>query len=97
MKRVEIVINQALEIDVVEALEEMGYGENFTYFLQVKGRGTEGRREGSSIWPEENNLFLIFMNDDEAYEMLHRVRRMKEKFPTEGIHCYISEGPEDMI
>lgn len=97
MKRVEIVINQALEIDIIEALEEMGYGGNFTYFHHVKGRGTEGRREGSPIWPEENNLFLIFMNDDEAFEMLQNVKKIKELFPTEGTHCYISEGPKDMI
>jgi nitrogen regulatory protein PII len=97
MKRVEIIINQALEIDVIEALEDMGYGKNFTYFHHVKGRGTEGRREGSSIWPEENNLFLIFMSDEEANEMLSRMKKIKAEFPTEGTHCYISEGPADMI
>lgn len=97
MKRVEIIINQALEMDVVEALEALGYGENFTFFFHVGGRGTQGRREGSSIWPEENILFLIFMKDSEALEMLNRVKDIKDKFPSEGTHCYVSEGPIEYI
>lgn len=97
MKRVEIVINQALEIDVIEILEELEYGKSFTYFHHVYGRGNEGQREGSAVWPEENNLFLIFMDDNSAESVISEMKKLKERHPTEGTHCYISEGPLDMI
>ena len=93
MKRLEIIANQAVEEDIIEALESVGYGESFTYLHPVYGRGKRGRREGSAVWPETNVMFLVYLDARTAEAFLARLRILKEKFPAEGIKCWLSEGP----
>ncbi len=97
MKRLEIIANQAIEEDIIEALETVGHGESFTYFHPVFGRGRKGRREGSAVWPETNVMFLVYVKKKTAEEFLELMRGIKEKFPEEGIKCWIGEGPQESL
>ncbi len=92
MKKIEIVANQAVEEDIVELLTELGYGESFTYQHPVFGRGKRGRREGSAIWPETNVMFLLYFDGSDVDSFLKSFRELKNRFPEEGIKCWIGDG-----
>lgn len=85
MKRIEIVVNQAVEEEVIQLLTDHGHGESFTYTHPVFGRGGSGRREGSAVWPETNSLFVVYTNDEVGDAVLAGVDHLKERFPKEGI------------
>jgi len=97
VKRLEIIANQAIEEDIIELLEQAGYGESFTYLHPVYGRGRKGRREGSAVWPETNVMFLIYIDSDHASEIMKRMGELKKRFPQEGIKCWLGEGPRETI
>ncbi|MDC7218390.1 MAG: hypothetical protein PQJ59_00510 [Spirochaetales bacterium] len=97
MKRLEIIANKAVEEDIIAVLEECGYGESFTYFHPVFGRGKKGRREGSAIWPESNVMFLIYIETGHGPTILERMKVLKEEFPQEGIKCWLGQGPEQTV
>jgi hypothetical protein len=88
MKRIEIVVNQAVEEEVIELLTDEGHGDAFTYTHPVYGRGGSGRREGSAVWPETNSLFVVYTNDDTGKNLLAGVKHLKTRFPKEGIKAW---------
>ena len=98
MIRVEIICNQSIEEDIIEVLESHGLGENFTCLYPVFGRGRHGRREGSPVWPEENVIFLLFVEDDFRLDtLLENLEVVKRKFTDEGLRCYVERGVERLI
>ncbi len=97
MKRLEIIANQAVEDDIIEVLASAGYGESFTYFHPVYGRGKKGRREGSAVWPETNVMFLVYIDHDRVDAILSGIRKLKEEFSQEGIKCWLGEGPQERV
>ena len=97
MTRLEIIANQAIEEDIIEALKQHGYGENFTYLAPVSGRGRHGRREGSAVWPEENVLFIVVIEDDQMAALVDALRKVKADFSGEGFRCYIQQNVEKLI
>jgi len=97
MKRLEIIVNQSIEDEVVFLLESLHYGEAFTHFSSVFGRGNSGRREGTGVWPERNSLYLVFIQDQEVGLFLNEILRIKEEFSDEGIRCIISGGVEETL
>ena len=90
MKKLEIISNQSIEEDIIGVFERCGYGENFTCTAPVLGRGRHGRREGSAIWPEENAIFTVYVEDEELEGLLTDLKKLKEGFPEEGFRCYVS-------
>ena len=97
MKRLEIIANQAIEEDIIEELEAVGHGERFTYFHPVFGRGKNGRREGSAVWPETNVMFLVYLDADAAHAFMDRLKALKRRFPAEGIKCWLGDGPQESV
>ncbi len=97
MKRVEIFINQSIAEDLRERLDAAGLIDSFTRWNPVYGTGNSGPREGSSVWPETNSGFLLFTAKERLEELRSIIRALKEEFPDEGLKCFISEGPEEII
>ncbi|WP_028974180.1 PG0541 family transporter-associated protein [Spirochaeta cellobiosiphila] len=97
MKRLEIIANQAVEEDIISLLEQAGYDESFTYIHPVYGRGKKGRREGSAVWPETNVMFFIYLDKGNEKMILEGIKQIKEKFPEEGIKCWMGEGPQTSL
>jgi len=95
--RMEIITNQAIEEDIITLLELHGFGESFTCTRPVYGRGRHGRREGSAVWPEENVIFLIYMEDDRVETLLPDLKRLKGAFSDEGLRCYVQRGAERLV
>ena len=97
MKRLEIIANQAIEEDIIEELEAIGYGDSFTWFHPVFGRGKQGRREGSAVWPETNVMFLVYLDNETADAFMDRLKKLKKTFPSEGIKYWLGDGPRETV
>ncbi len=97
MKRVEIFINQSIADDLKERLDAAGLLDSFTRWNPVFGTGNSGPREGTSIWPETNSGFLLFTKKERVDELRSIIKALKSEFPDEGLKCFISEGPIEII
>ena len=89
MVRVEIIANNSVEENLLQALKEYGVGKYYTKYPGVFGVGTSGPRMGDAIWPEENFSLVIWCEDNEAQGIQHAVDSVKEIFPEEGIKMFM--------
>lgn len=97
MKRVEIFINQSIAEDLQERLENAGILEACTRWTPVYGTGHAGPREGTAIWPETNSGYLIFIEEGQLDILRCIIQTLKTSHPEEGLKCFISEGPQEII
>ncbi len=95
MKRIEIITNHAISADMLEELERLELAGSYTYIPKVHGRGSKGTRLGSALWPEENCIYLLFVEDGEVPAVKKAVKNIKARFPNEGTKCYITPVEED--
>ncbi len=93
MTRVEIIANQALEEQLIEIMPVREGGHPcYTMIHQVDGSGYSGWCMGNSVWPEENILFILYVND-EKLEILHKdITALREKYPILGLACFEQSG-----
>ncbi len=90
MKRVEIITNLSISVDLLEELELRGLANGYTLIPKVHGRGNKGTRLGSPLWPEENCMYLLYLEDDAVTGVKEAIKKIKKKFPNEGTKCFIS-------
>jgi hypothetical protein len=96
MIRVEIIANQSVEENILDALKDEGAGKYYTKYPVIYGVGSAGPRMGDAIWPEENFALVIWCEEEEARGISRAVGRVKERFPDEGIKLFglPENGPE---
>jgi hypothetical protein len=88
MIRVEIIANQSVEENILEALAKEGAGKFYTKFPNIYGVGSSGPRMGDPVWPEENFALVIWCEKEEALAIQRAIREVKKKFPGEGIKLF---------
>jgi len=88
MIRVEIVANRSVEENILEALAKEGVAKFYTKIPNVLGVGACGPRMGDAVWPEENFALIVWCEQDEADGIERAIKRVKEKFPGEGIKLF---------
>lgn len=89
MKMVMVVYNEAIDIEVMEVLENCAL-KNYTQIKGVYGRGrTSGTHLGNDIWPGRNNLLYIVCEEEEAKELFSSLKELKKKLGKEGIKAFI--------
>ena len=89
LKMVMVAYNEALEDDVMEALQAAGM-VNYTAFAGVYGKGrTSGIHRGDDTWPGLNNLLLAVVPEDVALRMLEAVRRLRTTLGSEGVKAFV--------
>lgn len=88
MIRVEIIANQSVEENILEALKFAGAGKHYTKFPNILGVGSTGPRMGDSIWPEENFSLVIWCDEEEGRKIERAVADVKKIFPGEGIKVF---------
>jgi len=88
MIRVEIIANNSVEENVLEALAKEQVGKFYTKISGVLGVGSAGPRMGDAVWPEENFSLVIWCEEDEARGIQRAIVNVKEKFPGEGIKLF---------
>lgn len=88
MMRTEIILNRAVEEDLLEEFHEANVAVRHTRIPGVHGVGSSGERRGDHVWPEENVLFLIYGDRESAERLVSAVRKLKARFPNEGIRLF---------
>jgi hypothetical protein len=89
MKRLEIIANRSVQEDILQILET--HIEDFFYTLipVVHGKGKNGARLGTAIWPEENSIIIAYLDDDTVPDAERFVAAVKTKHPGEGIKLFV--------
>jgi hypothetical protein len=88
MIRTEIYANRSVEEDIVEAIEKRLPNFSFSLIEDVQGRGRSGVRHGTAIWPELNNLYILYGNESDARLINEAVDEVKKASPDEGIKVF---------
>ena len=80
MKMIIISYNEAVDADLMEALQKCGTA-NYTKFVNVFGRGTaSGTHLGDDIWPGKNNALFIACDEKQAKQILACVKEQASWF-----------------
>ncbi|WMJ74570.1 P-II family nitrogen regulator [Cytophagaceae bacterium ABcell3] len=89
MKAVFIVYNQGMTGEVFEALESLGV-RGFTQWESVRGRGSETGepRMGTHTWPSLNNALMSIVTEEEAHQLLEKVKELNKEMPEQGIKAF---------
>ena len=88
MIRIEIIANQSVEENILEALAKENAGKFYTKIPNIFGVGACGPRMGTAVWPEENFALVIWCEEEEAHAIQRAIKSVKEKFPGEGIKLF---------
>ncbi|MCL2601482.1 MAG: hypothetical protein FWD91_01565 [Treponema sp.] len=88
MIRLEIIANQSVEENILEALKIEGVGKYYTKYPNILGVGSSGSRMGDAIWPEENFALVIWCEEEEGRRIEHVIAHIKNRFPNEGIKLF---------
>ena len=90
LKRVEIIANHSVEEDIMDVLQIRGLATHFTKVPSVHGRGDADPKRGDHIWPEENFIMIIYVDDEKAAAIETAIEEVRESFPDEGIRCFVT-------
>ncbi|MCX7026050.1 MAG: hypothetical protein NT061_00875 [Spirochaetes bacterium] len=88
MIRTEVYANRSVEEDIHEEIEKRIPGFNYSLIEDVQGRGRNGVRHGTPIWPELNILYILYGTEEEALLVSEAVGEVKKGFPHEGIKVF---------
>ena len=86
MIRIEIIANQSVEENILEAMSKEQVGKFYTKTMNVLGVGSSGPRMGDAVWPEENFSLVIWCEKDEAAginKIMEEVAEATEQFKNE--------------
>jgi len=88
-KMVMVAYNEAVDMEVMEALENCCL-KNYTKVMGVFGRGeTSGTHLGNDVWPGRNNLLYVACEDKAAKQLVSIVKELRKKLGKEGIKAFI--------
>ena len=88
MIRTEIFANRSVEEDINEELEKRIPNISYSLIEDVKGRGRNGVRHGTVIWPELNILYILYVDETEALLVREAIAEVKRVFPKEGVKIF---------
>lgn len=97
MKRVEIVLNQAVKDEFISNVENMFPNLGYTFLDEVKGKGKQGKRLIDSIWPEESALLIIYTHDLQFNLLKNLFFKLKVKYPKEGLKFYYIDDAKELV
>ncbi|OQY37709.1 MAG: hypothetical protein B6229_07870 [Spirochaetaceae bacterium 4572_7] len=88
MIRLEIISNNTIEFDILEALEAVTKDLKFSKITSVHGRGNSSPKQGDAIWPEENFIFIIYCTEELAKQYITAISTVKSRFKQEGLKVF---------
>lgn len=89
MKMVMIVYNEAMDMEVMETLEQCAM-KNYTKIKGVFGKGAaSGTHLGTDIWPGRNNILYAACEQKEKDSLLSCVRELRRKLGKEGVKAFV--------
>lgn len=90
--RVEIIFSQAVEEDFFEFFRNEKVAYHYTKIDNVTGAGFSNPKLGDAIWPQLNEMFVIYCGEEEAEKIYEIVGKVRKHYPAEGIACFVSEA-----
>lgn len=98
MKRVEIMLSQAIEIDFMQLYDKecrrAGIKCKYTKIDGVKGAGNTDPRLGDAIWPQLNVMFILFVEESFVPSIQKILKKLHETYIGEGAAAFISDASE---
>ena len=92
LKRVEIILSAAVDEDFMDGFKKKGIGAHYTKISGVTGAGFSNPKLGDSVWPQLNEMILVYCSKEEAEKIVDLAKDLREKYPMEGIACFISKA-----
>ena len=92
MTKLEIIANQALEAPLMEIMPQNEGKPCYTMLKQVDGAGYSGFCLGNEVWPEENVMFILFLDDDKLETIKQKLNTIRERFPLLGLAAFEHAG-----
>lgn len=91
MKMVMICYNEAIDMEVMETLENCAL-KNYTKITGAYGKGaTSGTHLGNDIWPGRNNILYVACTEKDAEQLLSCVKNLHGELGQEGIKAFAWE------
>ncbi len=92
MRRVEIIFSQAVEEDIFEGFKKQKIGGHYSKISAVTGAGFSNPKLGDAIWPQLNEMIIVYCKKTEAEKIIGFVKTLRKKYPVEGIACFVSKA-----
>ena len=92
MIKLEIIANQALEDQLLDIMPMNNGRPCYTMLKQVDGAGFSGLCLGNEVWPEENVMFILFLNEEELNTVKEQLAGIRRKFPLLGLAAFEHPG-----
>lgn len=89
MKRIEIMFSLSLEEDVLTLLAPIPEAKFYTIIPGVHGKGLTTPKMGDSVWPQENELMIIYCADEGAPKIEKAMAKIRKIYPDEGCACFV--------
>lgn len=89
MKMVMIAYNEAMDMEVMEIIENCGL-KNYTKIVGTYGKGTtSGTHLGNDIWPGRNNILYIACQEDKVQQLISCIKELRKTLGHEGIKAFV--------
>jgi len=89
MKMVMITYNEAVDAEVMEALEASGV-KNYTKIPAAYGKGEKsGTHLGNDIWPGRNGILYVACNGEDAKKLLLQIKELRKSLASEGVKAFV--------
>jgi hypothetical protein len=96
MKRVEVILSQALEEDFRQHWEDacirMNIKCKYTKIDNVTGQGESDPRLGNSVWPQFNTEYIIFCEETALNEIRQILNFLHNEYPNEDAAAFVSDA-----
>lgn len=69
----------------------------YTLISEAKGEGASGPRMGSHVWPEENSLFILYVEEQQLEKVRDIIEQMRQQHPSNGIAGFYVPAAEELV
>lgn len=98
MKRVEVVLTQAIEEDFISLFEKKCKEESvkckFTKIEDIMGQGNTSPKMGDPVWPQLNVMFVIYCEDKIVFKISEIMTELHKQYVGEGAAAFVCDAAE---
>lgn len=88
MEMLIIVCSATLQDEIDYLFEDLGI-ENYTHLPEATGAGKGGGiRLNNDVWPGNNSLYMIVVNEEQSERIKNWVRKYREREIREGLKLF---------
>ncbi|MBQ1948683.1 MAG: hypothetical protein II367_00830 [Treponema sp.] len=95
MKRIEIMMTQAIEVDFVKLYERACRVAEikckYTKIDNIMGQGNTNPKLGDAIWPQLNVMFILMIEDKYVGVIRNIMKNLHKTYVGEGAAAFISD------